>query len=154
MSRHSSPKPSPPCLTLSTSTTTVISGNSGSPATPRCRKKFDATTHPFPRFGRFARVDINPATANHTKGATSVRTDCASATVCTGEQGTPTAKNCVCQWSRDWVRKMARKPSSSRSLLWTCPTRSFLYSVQTLERIWMLTSLQFQKRYFSYSQSL
>ncbi|QJR16415.1 pilus assembly protein [Usitatibacter palustris] len=61
----------------------VVTGNTGSPATPRCRKKFDATSHPYPRLGRFNRVDIWPTQANHTRGATSVRTDCASASVCT-----------------------------------------------------------------------
>ena len=61
---------------------TVVSGNSGSPATPRCRKKFDKNTHPYPRLGRFARVDI---TSGNTfpKGPNSTRTDCAAAASCT-----------------------------------------------------------------------
>ena len=64
--------------------TTVVSGSTGGPpATPRCRRNFDRTTYPFPRFGRFSRVDIVPATATYAKAATSTRSDCASATLCT-----------------------------------------------------------------------
>jgi type IV pilus assembly protein PilY1 len=63
--------------------TTPISGTSGSPATARCRKKFDRTTYPFPRFGRFKRVDITSANAPFVKGPNSTRSDCASTTQCT-----------------------------------------------------------------------
>jgi len=63
--------------------TTAISGNSGSPATARCKKKFDSSTYKYVRYGRFTRVDIVPATATYPKGASSVRTDCAAAGHCT-----------------------------------------------------------------------
>ncbi|MGZ5096885.1 MAG: pilus assembly protein [Usitatibacter sp.] len=62
---------------------TVVSGNSGSPATARCKKKFDKNVYQFARFGRFVRVDIVPATASYPKSATAARTDCASAASCT-----------------------------------------------------------------------
>ena len=52
-------------------------------AAPKCRKKFDVTSYPFPRYGRFTRVDIVPATATYAKSATAVRTDCAAAAYCT-----------------------------------------------------------------------
>ncbi len=63
--------------------TTAISGNSGSPATPRCKKKYDSSTYKYVRYGRFKRVDIVPATATYPKGPSSVRTDCAAAGSCT-----------------------------------------------------------------------
>lgn len=61
----------------------VVSGNSGSPATPRCKKKFDKNVYQFPRFGRFSRVDIVPSTPSYVKGPTSARSECASTTTCT-----------------------------------------------------------------------
>jgi type IV pilus assembly protein PilY1 len=71
------------CKTVNdTQLSTAVTGSTGGPpATPRCRKKFDKTTHPYPRFGRFQRVDIIPANS-FPKSATSTRSDCAAA-VCT-----------------------------------------------------------------------
>lgn len=72
------------CKTLADAqATTVITGNSGAPATPRCRKKFDATNYLYPRYGRFTRVDIVPTTLSYPKPLTSARTDCAAAASCT-----------------------------------------------------------------------
>jgi type IV pilus assembly protein PilY1 len=65
-----------------TQLTTVVTGSTGSPATARCRKKFDKTTYPYPRFGRFTRVDIVPATATYPKGANATRSDCVAAGFC------------------------------------------------------------------------
>jgi type IV pilus assembly protein PilY1 len=62
---------------------TAVTGSTGSPALPRCRKKFDKTTHPYPRFGRFKRVDITAANAPFVKGPSSTRSDCAAPTTCT-----------------------------------------------------------------------
>lgn len=63
--------------------TAVVTGTTGTPATPRCRKKFDrAAGYVFPRYGRFTRVDIVPS-GTFNKGPNAVRTDCASATSCT-----------------------------------------------------------------------
>ncbi len=61
-------------------TSALVSGNAA--GTPRCVKKFDRVNYPYPRYGRFQRVDIVPATANYPKGASSLRIDCASATSC------------------------------------------------------------------------
>jgi hypothetical protein len=38
---------------------------------PKCRQKFDVTSYKFPRYGRFTRVDIVPATATYPKAASS-----------------------------------------------------------------------------------
>lgn len=65
-----------------TQLSTAVTGSTGGPpATPRCRKKFDKTTHPYPRFGRFVRVDV-VNTGSFPKGPNSTRSDCAGA-VCT-----------------------------------------------------------------------
>ncbi len=61
---------------------TVVSGNSGTPASARCRKKFDRTLYPFPRLGRMTRVDI-VSSGTFPKASTAARTDCASASICT-----------------------------------------------------------------------
>ncbi len=61
--------------------TAVVSGNSG--GNPRCQKKFEIGTYRFPRYGRFTRTDIVSSTTSYPQSATSVRTDCASATSCT-----------------------------------------------------------------------
>ena len=50
---------------------------------PKCRAKFNVSTYPYPRYGRFRRVDIVSGTAQYPKSVTSRRTDCANATYCT-----------------------------------------------------------------------
>lgn len=47
---------------------------------PRCRAKFD-DTYMYPRYGRFNRVDINPAKTTYTGGP--LRADCAARPTCT-----------------------------------------------------------------------
>jgi len=72
------------CKTLAdTALKTAVTGTTGSPATARCRKKFDKTNYPYPRFGRFIRHDVVSTTASYPKSATSTRSDCASPTFCT-----------------------------------------------------------------------
>lgn len=67
--------------TTDSSATTAVSGSSG--GNVRCQKKFDQSNYPYPRYGRFTRVDIVSTTTSYPKAATAVRTDCASATACT-----------------------------------------------------------------------
>ena len=61
---------------------TAVMSDAATSANPKCRATFDAD-YEFPRYGRFTRVDIVPATATYPKSATSQRTDCAAATTCT-----------------------------------------------------------------------
>jgi type IV pilus assembly protein PilY1 len=63
----------------------AVSGNSGAPATPRCRKNFDRTTHPYPRYGRFKRTDII-SSGTFTKGPNAIRPDCAGASCSYAEE--------------------------------------------------------------------
>jgi len=58
----------------------AVSGNSGSPATPRCRAKFDRAVYQYPRYGRFTRTDIVLTTPTYTLSPTAIRSDCAGAT--------------------------------------------------------------------------
>ena len=51
--------------------------------TPKCRAKFNSSSYPYPRYGRFRRVDIVPATTTYTKSSTAQRSDCAAAASCT-----------------------------------------------------------------------
>jgi type IV pilus assembly protein PilY1 len=69
--------------TADASSALAVSGTSGSPATAKCQKKFDITNYPYPRYGRFARTDLLPATAAYTKGPDARRPDCAAAASCT-----------------------------------------------------------------------
>ncbi|MBI2295182.1 MAG: pyrrolo-quinoline quinone, partial [Betaproteobacteria bacterium] len=52
----------------------VVTGTSGTPATPKCQSKVN-TTYRFPRLGNIKRTDIVPATASY--GGRFNRTDCA-----------------------------------------------------------------------------
>ncbi|MEO8104019.1 MAG: pyrrolo-quinoline quinone, partial [Betaproteobacteria bacterium] len=78
------PAPIRYCKTLADAqATTAITGTSGSPATPRCRKKFDVSNYLYPRYGRFSRVDIVGTTPVYVKGPASTRTDCLLPATCT-----------------------------------------------------------------------
>jgi type IV pilus assembly protein PilY1 len=57
-----------------------VSGNSGTPATAKCRAKYDST-YDSPRYGNFTRTDIVPATASY--GNRPKRNDCAGVPTCT-----------------------------------------------------------------------
>ena len=50
---------------------------------PKCRQKFNSGSYVYPRYGRYTRVDIMPATPLYPKGPTSVRTECVAAAFCT-----------------------------------------------------------------------
>ena len=94
--------------------TAVVTGNSGTPATPRCRKKFDRTAYPYPRYGRFKRVDITPAVASYPKSAASARTDCAAAASCTYDEE---VQNFANWWSYYSKRMMLMKTAAGRAFL-------------------------------------
>lgn len=53
---------------------------------PKCRKKFDRTNYPYPRYGSFTRTDIVSTTTSYPKAVT--RTDCAGATCTYAEEMT------------------------------------------------------------------
>ncbi|HQZ45299.1 MAG TPA: PilC/PilY family type IV pilus protein [Usitatibacteraceae bacterium] len=92
--------------------TTVVSGNSG--GNPRCQKKFVIGTYRFPRYGRFQRVDIVSSTGSYPKAATSVRTDCASATSCTYAEE---IQNYANWWTYYSNRMSLMKTSTGRAFL-------------------------------------
>ncbi len=93
---------------------TVVSGSTGSPAAPRCRKKFDKTTYPYPRFGRFDRVDIIATKAPFVKGASATRSDCASATQCTYAEE---LQNFANWWTYYRVRLSLMKTATGKAFL-------------------------------------
>ena len=82
-SGYSLPAPVRYCGATTDAASTAAVSDAVGTATPKCRKKFDVNNYPYPRYGRFTRVDIVPATTTYTKRPSSVRTDCASATSCT-----------------------------------------------------------------------
>ncbi|MBL0142683.1 MAG: pyrrolo-quinoline quinone [Betaproteobacteria bacterium] len=94
--------------------TSAISGNSGSPAKPRCQKKFSTSTYMYPRYGRFTRVDIVASTATYPKGAGAVRTDCASATSCTYAEE---IQNFANWWEYYRTRMALMKSATGRAFL-------------------------------------
>ena len=101
------------CRTAADATATgVISGNSG--GTPRCQKKYDRTNYPFPRYGRFQRTDIVASTGTYPKGPNSVRTDCASATVCTYAEE---IQNFANWWTYYRTRMALMKTATGRAFL-------------------------------------
>jgi type IV pilus assembly protein PilY1 len=101
------------CKTTADATaTTVVSGNSG--GVPRCQKKFDRTNYPYPRYGRFTRVDVVPSAAPFIKGANSVRTDCASATQCTYAEEIQNVAN---WWTYYRTRLALMKTATGRAFL-------------------------------------
>ncbi len=71
------------CSTTAAASAPSPVSNPAAATNPQCRKKFDVTSYPYPRYGRFRRVDIVPGTPTYAKSATSVRSDCVSATSCT-----------------------------------------------------------------------
>jgi type IV pilus assembly protein PilY1 len=93
--------------------TTVVSGNSGSPATARCQKKVDSA-HPYVRYGRFSRVDIVSTTPTYAKGPAAVRTDCASATACTYAEE---IQNFANWWTYYRTRMALMKTATGRAFL-------------------------------------
>jgi type IV pilus assembly protein PilY1 len=111
------PAPLRYCKTSADAASTLaVSGSSGSPLTPRCKKKFDARspTYFFPRYGRFFRTDIVPATASYPKSATAVRTDCAGATSCTYAEE---LQNFANWYSYYRTRMMAMKSATGRAFI-------------------------------------
>ncbi|NJD88605.1 MAG: pyrrolo-quinoline quinone [Betaproteobacteria bacterium] len=107
------PAPVRYCKTATDATaTTVVSGNSA--GNPRCQKKYHRTNYPYPRYGRFTRVDITPATATYPKGANSVRTDCAAAASCTYAEE---IQNFANWWSYYRTRMALMKTATGRAFL-------------------------------------
>ncbi|HRE13209.1 MAG TPA: PilC/PilY family type IV pilus protein [Usitatibacteraceae bacterium] len=101
------------CRTAADATNSaVVSGNSA--GTPRCRKKYDRSTHPYPRYGRFQRVDIVAATGTYPKGPSSVRTDCAAATSCTYAEE---IQNFANWWTYYRTRMALMKTATGRAFL-------------------------------------
>ncbi len=94
--------------------TTLVTGNSGSPATARCRKKFDKTAYPYPRYGRFTRVDITAGNAPFLKGASATRTDCAAAASCTYAEE---LQNFANWWSYYRIRLSLMKTATGKAFL-------------------------------------
>ena len=80
---YSIPAPIRYCGTTANAALAAAVSDPAGTAAPKCRKKFDVTSYPFPRYGRFARSDIVPATATYAKRSTAARTDCAAAASCT-----------------------------------------------------------------------
>ncbi len=68
--------------TADAAATAAVSGVNGS-SQLKCQKKFDQTNYRYPRYGRFTRTNIVPATATYPKSATARRADCANAAHCT-----------------------------------------------------------------------
>jgi type IV pilus assembly protein PilY1 len=93
---------------------TAVSGTSGTPATARCRKKFDKTAYPYPRYGRFSRVDIVSGRAPFVKGPTATRSDCASATQCTYAEE---LQNFANWWSYYRIRLSLMKTATGKAFL-------------------------------------
>ncbi len=109
------PAPVRYCKTLADAqATTAITGNSGTPATPRCRKKFDVSNYLYPRYGRFSRVDIVGTTLSYPKGLGSTRTDCALAIACTYAEE---AKNFANWFSYYRTRLAMMKTATGRAFL-------------------------------------
>ena len=109
------PAPVRYCKTLADAqSTSAITGTSGSPATPRCRKKFDVSNYLYPRYGRFSRVDIAPTTPSYVKGPLSVRTDCVSPTSCTYAEE---SKNFANWYSYYRTRLALMKTATGRAFL-------------------------------------
>ena len=113
-SGYSIPAPLRYCgATADAASTSVVSDTVGT-ATPKCQKKFDVNNYPYPRDGRFTRVDIVPGTATYTKSPNSVRTDCASTTVCTYSEE---LQNFANWYSYYRVRMTMMKTATGRAFL-------------------------------------
>ena len=109
------PAPIRYCRTAADATATgVVSGNAGTPSTPRCQKKYDRTNYPFPRYGRFTRTDIVSSVTSYAKGPSSVRTDCASATSCTYAEE---IQNFANWWTYYRTRMALMKTATGRAFL-------------------------------------
>jgi type IV pilus assembly protein PilY1 len=77
------PAPIRYCSSTGNASSTAVMSDAASSTSPKCRKKFDVSSYPYPRYGRFTRTDIVPATTTYTKGANAIRPDCANASYCT-----------------------------------------------------------------------
>jgi type IV pilus assembly protein PilY1 len=107
------PAPVRYCRTAADATATaVVSGNSG--GTPRCQKKYDRNNYPFPRYGRFTRTDIVASVPSYPKSASSVRSDCASATSCTYAEE---IQNFANWWTYYRTRMALMKTATGRAFL-------------------------------------
>ena len=77
------PAPVRYCSSTANAANTAVMSDAATSTSPKCRKKFDVSSYPYPRYGRFTRKDIVPATATYTKGPNAIRPDCANASYCT-----------------------------------------------------------------------
>jgi type IV pilus assembly protein PilY1 len=109
------PAPVRYCKLASDAVSTVAVSGPPDPAVPKCRGKFNFNDgFIYPRLGRMARVDIVPTTATYPKSATSVRNDCASATLCTYAEE---LQNFANWWSYYRFRLTLMKTSTGRAFL-------------------------------------
>jgi type IV pilus assembly protein PilY1 len=74
------PAPLRYCGTPANAALSTAVSDTATVTTPKCRKKFDATSYTAPRYGRFRRVDLVPTLNNYPLRSTSMRTDCAGST--------------------------------------------------------------------------
>jgi type IV pilus assembly protein PilY1 len=92
----------------------VVTGTTGSPATPRCRKKFDrGQGYVYPRYGRFTRTDVVSTTGSYPRGPNSVRTDCAAASCTYAEE----IQNVANWWGYYRTRMELMKTATGRAFL-------------------------------------
>ncbi len=77
------PAPLRYCDSAANAGSTAVMSDAATSTTPKCRKQFNTGTYFYPRYGRFTRVDIVPATATYPKGPSAMRPDCVNATYCT-----------------------------------------------------------------------
>jgi type IV pilus assembly protein PilY1 len=97
------------CSTTAAASLPSPVSNPAATTNPQCRKKFNVTSYPYPRYGRFRRVDIVSSTATYPKSATSVRTDCAGATSCTYTEELQNFAN----WNSYYRTRMAMMKTAS-----------------------------------------
>jgi type IV pilus assembly protein PilY1 len=108
------PAPVRYCATTATASAPSPVSDPAAAANPQCRKKFNVTSYPYPRYGRFRRVDIVSSTATYAKSPTSTRTDCAGASSCTYAEE---AQNFANWYSYYRIRMAMMKTATGRSFL-------------------------------------
>jgi type IV pilus assembly protein PilY1 len=113
-SGFSIPAPIRYCGTPANAALTTAVSDAANATAPKCRKKFDATSYTYPRYGRFRRVDIVSTTATYPLRTTTKRTECANATYCTYAEE---IQNFANWYSYYRVRLAMMKTASGRAFL-------------------------------------
>ena len=113
-SGFSIPAPIRYCGTPANAALTTAVSDAATVTAPKCRKKFDATSYTYPRYGRFRRVDIVSTTTTYPLRSTSKRTECANATYCTYAEE---IQNFANWYSYYRVRLAMMKTASGRAFL-------------------------------------